>query len=187
MSSPMARFCWYGPLGGAWIIVEDWVVCGFGMKRRIASVSRRIPFFGMLFCGRAGFFVLITLQKVLRTKTSPCQKRLAARPEIVATAMTRPAFLIIVRTMSWMTSWLVGDDSCIRMGIRSPATGPVVALMIEKPGGGGGTLDRAERLGFWEIARAASPRAPRPERNTIMPTRKPRRIFPPALRPPRKP
>src|SRR6266446_4248669 len=135
-------------LGGAWLIAEDWVVCGLGTNRRIASASRRIPFFGM-FCGSVGVFVLIILQNVLRMKTSPCQKRLAARPEIVATAKTRPAFLIMVRTMSWMTIWLVGDDPPIRMGMMSPATGPVVALMIEKPGGGGGRLDRAERLMFW--------------------------------------
>ena len=131
------------------MIVVGWVVCGVGMNRRIASASRRIPFFGILFCGRVGFFVLIILQNVLRTNTSPCQKRLAARPEIVATANTRPAFLIMVRTMFCMTSWLVGDDPWIRMGMMSPATGPVVALMIEKPGGGGGRLDNAERLMFW--------------------------------------
>ena len=131
------------------MIVEGWAMWGLGVKKRIASVSRRIPFFGILFCGRVGFFVLIILQNVLRTKASPCQKRLAARPEIVATAKTRPAFLIMVRMMSWMTIWLVGDDPCNRMGMMSPATGPVVALMIEKPGGGGGRLDRAERLMFW--------------------------------------
>src|SRR6267378_2261773 len=131
------------------MIVDGWVVWGLGVNRRIASASRRIPFFGILFCGRGGFFVLIILQNVLRMKTSPCQKRLAARPDIVATAKTRPAFLIIVRIMSCMTSWLVGDDPWIKIGMMSPATGPVVALMIEKPGGGGGRLVRAERLVFW--------------------------------------
>src|SRR6267143_6816285 len=129
--------------------VEGWDMWGLGVKKRIASVSRRIPFFGILFCGRVGFFVLIIRQNVLRMKMSPCQKRLAARPEIVATANTRPAFLIIVSTTFWMTIWLVGDEPWIRMGMMSPATGPVVALMIEKPGGGGGRLDRAERLMFW--------------------------------------
>src|SRR5437879_9545811 len=123
------------------------------MRRRIASAGRRISFFGMalarVVCGRFGFFVLIVFQSVLRMKTSPCQKREAARPEIVATAKTRPAFLIIVSTMSWITIWLVGVDPWIRMGMMSPATGPVVALMIEKPGGGGGRLDRAERLMVW--------------------------------------
>src|SRR5467141_93592 len=131
------------------MIVDGWVVWGLGMNRRIASASRRIPFFGILFCGRVGFFVLIILQNVLRMKTSPCQKRLAARPDIVATAKTRPAFLIMVSMISCITIWLVGDDPCIRMGMMSPATGPVVALMIEKPGGGGGRLDSADRLMFW--------------------------------------
>src|SRR6266699_313279 len=111
------------------MIVDGLAVCGLGMNRRSASASMRIPFFGILFCGRVGFFVLTILQNVLRMETSPCQKRLAARPEIVATANTRPAFLIMVRTMSWMTIWLVGDDPCIMMGMMSPATGPVVALM----------------------------------------------------------
>src|SRR3989441_13253928 len=84
-----------------------------------------------------------------------------------------------------MTIWLVGDEPCMRRGMMSPATGPVVALMIEKPGGGGGRLESGERLTFWEIARAASPSAPRVERYTVMPTRKPRRIFPPAISTPR--
>src|SRR3989442_13056505 len=123
------------------------------MSRRIASASRRIPFFGMLpvlvLCGNVGFFVLIIPQKVLRTNTSPCQKREAGRPDIVATAKTRPAFLIMVSMMSWMTIWLVGDDPCMRMGMMSPATGPVVALTIEKPGGGGGRFESAGRLTFW--------------------------------------
>ena len=33
--------------------------------------------------------------------------------------------------------------------MMSPATGPEVALMIEKPGGGGGRLESVERLTFW--------------------------------------
>src|SRR5437899_1206241 len=119
------------------------------MSRRIASASRRIPFFGMLpvlvLCGNVGFFVLIIPQKVLRMKTSPCQKRDAARPDIVATAKTRPAFLIMVSMMSWMTIGLVGDELCMRSGMMSPATGPVVALMIEKPGGGEGRLESVGR------------------------------------------
>src|SRR2546425_4283475 len=123
------------------------------MRKRIASASRRTPFFGMLpvlvFSGTVGFFALIILQNVLRTKTSPCQKREAARPDTVATAKTRPAFLIMVSTMSCMTIWLVGDDPCMRRGMMSPATGPAVALMIEKPGGGGGRFESAERLTFW--------------------------------------
>src|SRR5437879_4637499 len=123
------------------------------MKRRIAGASRRIPFFGMLpapaVCGSSGFFVFIILQNVLRTKTSPCQKREAARPDIVATAKTRPAFLIMVSMTSWMTIWLVGDAPWMRIGMMSHATGPVVALMIEKPGGGGGRLESVERLTFW--------------------------------------
>ncbi len=135
------------------MIVEGWVVCGLGMNRRIASASSRTPFFGMLsvlaFCSSVGFFVLIILQNVLRTNTSPCQKREAARLDIVATVKTRPAFLIMVRTMSWMTIWLVGEEPCMRIGMMSPATGPVVALMIEKPGGGGGRLDSVVRLVFW--------------------------------------
>src|SRR2546422_6411969 len=123
------------------------------MRRRIASASRRISFFGMtlarVVCGRFGFFVLIVFQTVLRMKTSPCQKREAARPDIVAAAKTRPAFLIMVSMMSWMTIWLVGDEPWMRSGMISPATGPVVALMIEKPGGGGGRLESVERLTFW--------------------------------------
>src|SRR5437660_11305174 len=125
------------------------------MKRRIASASRRIPFFGMLpapaVCGSSGFFVFFIVLNVLRSKTSPDQKREAARPDIVATAKTRPAFLIMVSMMSCMTIWLVGDEPCMRMGIMSPATGPVVALMIEKPGGGGGRFAnlRVARLIFW--------------------------------------
>src|SRR2546428_12114269 len=105
------------------MVVDGWVVCGLEMNRRIASVSRRIPFFGILFCGRVGFFVLIILQNVLRTNTSPCQKRLAARAEIVATANTRPAILKKVWTTAFMASWLVGDDSLIKMGMMSTATG----------------------------------------------------------------
>src|SRR2546426_9457512 len=140
-------------LGGAWLIAEDWVVCGLGTNRRIASASRRIPFFGM-FCGSVGVFVLIILQNVLRMKTSPCQKREAARPDIVATAKTRPAFLIMVSMTSWMIIWLVGDAPWMRIGMMSPATGPVVALMIEKPGGGGGRLESVEGLTCWWIARA---------------------------------
>src|SRR5213594_5055091 len=123
------------------------------MRKRIASRSRRMPFFGMLlvlvFCGRFGFLVLIIFQNVLRMKTSPCQKREAARPDIVAAAKTRPAFLIMVIMTSWMTIWLVGDELWMRIGMMSPATGPVVALMIEKPGGGGGRLESVERLTFW--------------------------------------
>src|SRR2546427_6473985 len=120
---------------------------------RIASASRSKPFFGKVlvavFCGRAVFFVLLVFQIVLRMKMSPCQKREAARPDIVATAKTRPAFLIMVRMTSWMTIWLVGDAPWMRIGMMSPATGPVVALMIEKPGGGGGRLESVERLTFW--------------------------------------
>src|SRR2546425_10892993 len=100
-------------------------------------------------CGRFGVLVLIVFQTVLRMKTSPCQKREAARPDIVATAKTRPAFLIMVSMMSCMTIWLVGDEPCMRMGMMSPATGPVLALMIEKPGGGGGRFETAEGLTFW--------------------------------------
>src|SRR3989442_10303363 len=123
------------------------------MRKRIASASRRTPFFGMLpvlvFSGNVGFFALIILQNVLRTKASPCQKREAARPDIVATAKTRPAFLIMVSMMSCMTIGLVGDEVCMRSGMISPAIGPVVALMIEKPGGGGGRLESVERVTVW--------------------------------------
>src|SRR5437870_7045150 len=122
------------------------------MNRRIASASRRIPFFGMLMLASRCTLVLSVLiirQNVLRMKTSPCQKREAARPDIVATAKTRPAFLIMVSMMSWMTIGLVGDEVCMRSGMMSPATGPVVTLMIEKPGGGGGRLESVERLTFW--------------------------------------
>src|SRR5436309_509767 len=117
------------------------------MRRRIASASRRVPFFGRSpFWGRAGFFVLIIFQNVLRMKTSPCQKREAARPDIVAAAKTRPAFLIMVSMTSWMTIWLVGDELWMRIGMMSPAKGLVVALMIEKLGGGGGGRPFWDRL-----------------------------------------
>src|SRR2546425_9376400 len=123
------------------------------MSRRIASASRRIPFFGMLLILASRctlvLLVFVILQNVLRMKTSPCQKREAARPDIVATAKTRPAFLIMVSMMSCMTIGLVGDEPCMRRGMMSPATGPVVALMIEKPGGGGGRPDSMERFVFW--------------------------------------
>ena|SRR6267143_685070 len=133
------------------MIVDGWVACRLGTNSSIASASRRIPFFGRLpvFCGRVGFFVLIIFQTVLSMKTSPCQKREAARPDIVATAKTRPAFLIMVSMTSWMSIGLVRGEPWMRIGIMSPVTGPVVALMIEKPGGGGGRLERLDRLTFW--------------------------------------
>src|SRR2546428_12148464 len=94
----------------------------------------------MLFCGSAVFFVLIILESILRTNTAPCQKREAARPEMVATAKTRPAFLIIVSMMSWMTIWLGGDGRWFTLGIMSTATGPAAPFMIDEPGGGGAKL-----------------------------------------------
>src|SRR3989441_10236500 len=93
-------------------------------------------------CGRFGVLVLIVFQTVLRMKTCPCQKREAARADIVAAAKTRPAFLIMVSMMSGMTIWLVADEPWIRSGMRSPATGTALAVMIERPGRAAGGLER---------------------------------------------